>query len=102
MRNQIGLRNMMVIDLEEAKLNLEKYARDCQSSPVIVTQGGRPVFELLPIRTEDPDVMDRLIATNPAFRRLLEERHNEVAQGKVSALEDVRQRLEKEGLRNLE
>jgi antitoxin (DNA-binding transcriptional repressor) of toxin-antitoxin stability system len=88
---------MKVIDLEEAKTNLEQYAQDCQSSPVIVTRAGKPIFELLPIRSEDPDFLDRLLATNSGFRRLLEERRKEVAEGKVSSLEDVRQRLEKEG-----
>ena len=88
---------MKVIDLEEAKTNLEQYAQDCQSSPVIVTRAGKPIFELLPIRSEDPDFLDRLVAANSGFRRLLEERRNEVAEGKVSSLEDVRQRLAKEG-----
>jgi hypothetical protein len=86
---------MKVIDLEEAKTNLEQYAQDCQSSPVIVTRGGKPLFKLLPIRSDDPDFLNRLVAANPAFRRLLEERRNEEAQGKVSTLEDVRRRLDR-------
>jgi antitoxin (DNA-binding transcriptional repressor) of toxin-antitoxin stability system len=83
---------MKVIDLEDAKTNLEQYAQDCQSSPVIVTRAGKPIFELLPIRSEDPEFLDRLIAASPAFRRLLDERRTEVTEGKVSSLEDVRNR----------
>ena len=45
---------MKVIDLNEAKANLEGYAEECQQSPVIVTVGGIPKFELVPINTDDP------------------------------------------------
>ena len=85
---------MTVIDLEEARTHLERYAQDCQSSPVIVTVEGKPAFELIPIRSEDPDFLERLAAANPAFRRLLEERRREADAGQVSSLEEVRQRLE--------
>jgi antitoxin (DNA-binding transcriptional repressor) of toxin-antitoxin stability system len=85
---------MKVIDLNEAKANLEQYARDCHSSPVIVTVEGRPSFEMIPIRTDDPDFIDRLLEENEAFRRLAEDRRREAGDGHVSSLEDVRRRLE--------
>lgn len=69
-------------------------AQECQSSPVVVTQEGKPVFELIPIRSDDPDFLDRLVASNTAFRTLLEERRRESDLGSVSPLEDVRQRLD--------
>jgi len=84
---------MKVIDLEEAKNHLEQYAHECQTSPVVVTVEGRPVFELIPIRSDDPDFLERLLASNPAFQQLLEERRSESDSGKVSSLEEVRQRL---------
>ncbi len=43
---------MKVIDMNEAKANLEQYARECQSGPVVVTMDGRPAFELIPIRSD--------------------------------------------------
>ncbi|MBI3468969.1 MAG: type II toxin-antitoxin system Phd/YefM family antitoxin [Planctomycetes bacterium] len=85
---------MKVINLEEAKSNLERYANECQSSPVIVTVDGKPTFEMLPIRSDDPDFIDRLIEENPAFRKLLEDRRRESDLGRVSPLEVVRERLE--------
>jgi antitoxin (DNA-binding transcriptional repressor) of toxin-antitoxin stability system len=85
---------MKVIDLKEAKTNLEHYAKECQSSPVVVTLEGKPVFELIPIKSDDPDFFDRLITTNQAFRSLLEERRQESAQGMVSSLEEVRRHLD--------
>ena len=36
-----------MIDLQEAKANLERYAVECQTSPVVVTQDGQPVFGYL-------------------------------------------------------
>ncbi len=85
---------MKVIDLKEAKANLEQFARECQSSPVVVTDKGRPVFEMVPVRSEDPAFIDRLLESDPAFRKLLEDRHREKTTGKASSIEDVRKRLQ--------
>jgi antitoxin (DNA-binding transcriptional repressor) of toxin-antitoxin stability system len=85
---------MKVVDLEEAKANLDQYARECQSSPVVVTVDGLPTFELIPIRSDDPEFLDRLIERNPAFRNLMVERRRESDQGRVSSLESVRARLD--------
>jgi hypothetical protein len=52
---------MKVIDLQEAKANLERYAVECQKSPVVVTQEGHPIFELLPIRPDDSGILGRLV-----------------------------------------
>jgi hypothetical protein len=84
---------MKVIDLREAKTNLEDYARECQSSPIVVTVDGKPSFEMLPIRSDDPDFIDRLLMTNPEFRKLMEERRKEADAGRTSSLESVRHRL---------
>jgi antitoxin (DNA-binding transcriptional repressor) of toxin-antitoxin stability system len=84
---------MKVIELSEAKANLEQYAQECQSSPVVVTVDGKPLFELIPVRSEDPDFLDRLLDSNAAFRDLLAARRRESDSGRVSSLEEVRQRL---------
>ena len=84
---------MKVIALEEAKANLEQYADECRTSPVVVTVGGKPAFEMLPIRSDDPDFLDRLLQQNTDFRHLMEERRRQADAGKVSSLEDVRARL---------
>lgn len=84
---------MKVIDLAEAKNHLEEYARECESSPVVVTVGGKPAFEMIPVRSDDPEFLDRLLDTNPEFRQLMEDRRRESDRGKVSSLEEVRQRL---------
>lgn len=88
---------MKMIDINEARANLEDYAKECQQSPVIVTVGGIPTFEMVPIRDDDPDFMSRLIENNAAFRRLCEESKRQVAEGRVSSLADVRRRLLGEG-----
>jgi hypothetical protein len=85
---------MKVVDLEEVKKHLEDYARECQTSPVVVTIEGKPTFELLPIRSDDPDFIEPLIENNPAFHQLLADRRRESENEKtVSSLEDVRKRL---------
>jgi hypothetical protein len=85
---------MKVIELGEAKSNLEVYARECQTSPVVVTIEGKPTFEMLPIRSDDPEFIDRLLATNQDFRRLMEDRRREADEQKVSTLDAVRKRIE--------
>jgi hypothetical protein len=81
---------MKVIDVEEAKSRLEDYAHECQSSPVVVTIDGKPTFELLPIRSDDPDFIDRLLTTNTAFRQLMEDRRKEAVSGQVVSIEECR------------
>lgn len=85
---------MKIVDLEEAKANLERLARECRSSPVVVTLDGKPVFEMVPFFSDDPAFIDRLLEQNEPFRRLLENRRKECEAGQVSSLEDVRKRLE--------
>jgi hypothetical protein len=86
---------MKVIDVGEAKSRLEDYARECHSSPIVVTIDGKPSFEMLPIRSDDPEFIDRLLSTNADFRRLMEDRRKEADAGKVSSLEAVRKHSDK-------
>jgi hypothetical protein len=86
---------MKVIDVGEAKSHLEDYARECHTSPVVVTIDGKPSFEMLPIRSDDPDFIDRLLSTNAGFRQLMEDRRKEADQGNVSSVEQVRAHLDK-------
>jgi hypothetical protein len=82
---------MKVIDLREAKTHLEDYARECQSSPVVVMIDGKPSFEMLPIRSDDPNFIDRLLTTNREFRELMKNRRKEADEGRVSSLDSVRE-----------
>ena len=84
---------MRVIDLNEARTNLEQYAQECQVSPVVVTVDGRPAFEMLPVRTDDTDFIDHLIEENDAFRELLERRRGEADLGHASSLDEIRRRI---------
>jgi len=60
---------------------------------VEVTVERTPAFELIPIASDDREFLDRLLESNAAFRRLLEERRRERDEGRVSSLEAVRERL---------
>jgi hypothetical protein len=84
---------MKVVDLEDARANLERFAEECRTSPIVVTVAGKPAFEMVPVLSDEPDFVDRLLEEDPEFRSLLEARRLESAAGKVSSLEDVRKRL---------
>jgi antitoxin (DNA-binding transcriptional repressor) of toxin-antitoxin stability system len=86
-------RLMTVIDLQEAKANLEQHAVECQTAPVVVTRDGQPIFELLPIRPDDSEFLEELIAKDPSFRDLVERAREDVRSGRVSSIESVRERL---------
>jgi prevent-host-death family protein len=76
---------MKVIPLSEAKAKLGRYGRLCQEEPIIVTVNGVPAFQLAPLA--DDDLIDRLLAHNPEFRRLLEKRAEEPTVSLETALE---------------
>jgi prevent-host-death family protein len=81
-------RTMKVIPLTEAKANLSRYGRLCQDEPVIVTVNGVPSFRLAPLE-EDDDLIDRLLAENPKFGQILEQRSRE----RTLPLNEARKRL---------
>jgi hypothetical protein len=83
-----------VIDLVEAKANVEHDARECQTSPVVVLKDGKPCFELLPIRAAAAAFLDRRIEHDPAIRNLLDERPGEFHRGQAFSLESVREWLD--------
>jgi prevent-host-death family protein len=64
---------MRIISLSECKAKLSKYATACKKEPVVVTVNGVPSFQLTPINEGD-DLIDRLIADHPGFRKILEAR----------------------------
>lgn len=76
---------MKVIPLSEAEANLSHYGRLCQDEPIVVTVNGVPTFQLAPL--DDDDLIDRLLAENPAFRRMLESRADEPTITAEAALE---------------
>jgi prevent-host-death family protein len=77
---------MKIIPLSEAKTHLSRYARLCQTEPVIVTVNGVPSFQLVPVDEED-GLIDELLDQNPEFRQLLEKRSKEQS---ISAEEAMR------------
>jgi hypothetical protein len=54
---------------------------------------GKPSFEMLPIRSDDPDFIDHLLTSNREFRKLMENHRKEADEGKFSALESIRESL---------
>jgi antitoxin (DNA-binding transcriptional repressor) of toxin-antitoxin stability system len=84
---------MKVIDLQEAKANLERYAIECQTSHVVVTQEGQPIFELLPIRPDESRLLEDLIEHNSSFSGMVQQAREDVRNGRVSSIEAVRARL---------
>ncbi len=66
---------MKVIPLSEAKAKLSHYGRLCQDEPIIITVNGVAAFQLAPL--DDDDLIDRLLADNPEFRRMLGRRAGE-------------------------
>lgn len=66
---------MKVISLTEATAKVRKYAALCKREAIVVTVNGKPSFRMSPLNDDDTLVED-LIASNPKFRSLLQERMN--------------------------
>jgi antitoxin (DNA-binding transcriptional repressor) of toxin-antitoxin stability system len=79
---------MKVIPLSKAKARLSYYGRLCHKEPVIVTVGGVPSFEMVPL-DEDDDLIEHLIEHNPKFRQYLEK----CLRGKSISIEEAMKRL---------
>jgi len=79
---------MKLIPLSEAKANLSRYGRLCGEEPIIITINGVPAFRLAPLE-EDDDLINRLLAENPRFTQMLEQRSRE----RTVSVNDARKRL---------
>ena len=85
---------MKLIDLAEAKSNLERYARECRETPVVVSIDGQPAFELSPVFCdEDDDFINRLVEHNRDFQELLQQRDEEKQRGETIPYDEVRRQL---------
>ena len=85
---------MKVIDLAEAKDNLERYGRECREAPVVVSINGQPVFEISPLFCDDDDdFLNRLLLRSRKFQELVNQRDAEKLRGETIAYDDVRREL---------
>ena len=86
---------MKVIDLAEARDNLERYGRECREAPIVVSINGQPAFEISPLFVDgDDDFLGRLLQRSSEFQELLKQRDDEKQRGEtVSAVEMRRQML---------
>lgn len=85
---------MKVIDLAEAKDNLEQYARECCEAPVVVSINGQPAFEIAPLFCDgDEEFLNRLLQRSSEFRELVKQRDAEKLRGETISYDDVRREL---------
>lgn len=91
---------MKVIDLAEAKDNLERYAIECRESPVVVSINGQPAFEISPLYCDDDgEFLNRLLQQSREFQELLQLRDEEAQRGETMSAADLRRELLNEGHR---
>ena len=63
---------MRFVGVREAQQRLSGLVEDCQTEGVVLTRHGKPVALLTGVEGYDPDEV--LLAHDPAFRRLIEQR----------------------------
>lgn len=84
---------MKTVDIKKAKSSLGDYARGVKDSPVIVTEGGKPVAALIDLSNTDMETVS--LSTNPVFIAMIERsRARQKSEGGLS-LEELRSRLRK-------
>lgn len=85
---------MKSVEMKRATASLADYARDVKKEPVILTNHGRPVAALMPIKNADRETVS--LSTNPQFLALIERsRRRHEAEGGISS-EEMRRRLRAE------
>ena len=81
---------MKVIDLAEAKDNLEKYGRECHDTPIVVVVNGKPAFEISPLfGNDDEDFLGRLMELSHEFQELIQQRDSEKQRGETLSHEEM-------------
>ena len=82
---------MKSVEMKQATATLADYAREVDKEPVIVTERGRPVAALMPIRNADRETVT--LSTHPQFLALIERsRSRHETAGGISSAE-MRRRL---------
>ena len=82
---------MKSVEMKQATAALADYARQVEKEPVIVTEHGRPVAALMPIKNADRETVS--LSTNPQFLALIERsRRRHETEGGISS-EEMRRRL---------
>lgn len=82
---------MKSIEMAEAKNPLSEYARKMGKEPVILTDGGRPVAALVPIRNADHETVT--LSSDPLFLALIERSRTHLKEkGSITGAE-MRRRL---------
>jgi prevent-host-death family protein len=82
---------MKTLELTKATAPLAEYAREVDSSPVILTENGRPVAALISLQNVDAETMK--LSQNDQFIALMEHSRGQYqAKGGISP-EEMRRRL---------
>jgi len=82
---------MNTIEIKDAKDSLGNYAEQAKNDPIIITDHGRPIVALLPLKNADMETVS--LSTNPEFIALIgRSRRRQDGEGGISSKE-MRKRL---------
>ena len=84
---------MTLVEMAEAPASLRSWLSKARRGPVVATVNGRPVVALTPIR--DGDWERLVVASHPAFLRLLAESRKRCQPGLGILTEELRRRLKR-------
>ena len=84
---------MMLVEMAEAATSLRTLVSRARREPVVLTLRGRPVVALTPI--EDGDWENLVVASHPAFRRLMKQSRERCKPGQGISTEEMRRRLKR-------
>jgi hypothetical protein len=82
---------MRTIALESLSKDLRKRVLRALDEPILLTDGGEPVFVVRRIMDDD-EIIDELIAQHPAFEASLERARQQKSAGQVKTLAELRQK----------
>ena len=82
---------MRTIEMEDASQTLAECARAIGTEPLVVTEHGRPVAVLLPLKNADLETLS--LSSNPQFIELIERSRRRLAEEGGLSPDEVRSML---------
>ncbi len=80
--------NTQVFELENLDARLREAVHTSGRGPVLLTENGRPRYIIRDL--DDDDVVDELLAQNPAFLESIRMARQQVTEGKALSLAEMR------------
>lgn len=80
---------MKTVELSEASKSLTDYTNELEDQIIVVTSNQEPIAALVSLKNIDKESIS--LSTNPDFMNIIQSARDEIKDGKVLSLEEMKQ-----------